>query len=156
MWAYENQRITDKGIDRLFNGISLLNNLESFELNMKGWGDGNYEITDNTIIGLSKCLKKLKNLSEIKLILWKNIGLQATKQLNKTLSNLKNLTKIEIKFESCLQQQIIQNDNIDQKLIQIKLNAIQKRKLLFQVEGILVSLEQLIPKFTLWDIILKL
>lgn len=69
MWAYENQRITDKGIDRLFNGISLLNNLESFELNMKGWGDGNYEITDNTIIGLSKCLKKLKNLSEIKLIL---------------------------------------------------------------------------------------
>ncbi|CAD8134431.1 unnamed protein product [Paramecium octaurelia] len=157
MWAYENQRITDKGVDRLLHGISLLNNLGSLELNMKGWGDGNYEITDNTIIGLSECLKKLKNLSEIKLILWKNIGLQATKQLNRTLSNLKNLTKIEIQFESCSsQQQAAQYENVDQRLFQIKVNAIQKRKLLFQVEGILVNLEQLIPKCTLWDIILKL
>ena len=69
MWAYENNSITDEGAKNLMDGISLLSNLGKLELNLKGWGDGNQDITDNTIIGLSRCLKKLGNLSEVKLIL---------------------------------------------------------------------------------------
>ncbi|CAD8049637.1 unnamed protein product [Paramecium primaurelia] len=156
MWAYENNSITDEGAKNLMDGISLLSNLGKLELNLKGWGDGNQDITDNTIIGLSRCLKKLGNLSEVKLILWQNIGKQAIKQLNKTLSKMENLTKIDIKFESCAQQQPNQNNNIDLKLQQIKVNAVQKRKLLFQVEGVMITLESVINKRTLWDIILKL
>ncbi|CAD8142244.1 unnamed protein product [Paramecium octaurelia] len=156
MWAYENNSITDEGAKNLMDGISLLQNLGKLELNLKGWGDGNQDITDNTIIGLSRCLKKLGNLSEVKLVLWQNIGKQAIKQLNKTLSKMENLTKIDIKFESCAQQQPIQNNNIDLKLQQIKINAVQKRRLLFQVEGIMINFEPVINKRTLWDIILKL
>ncbi|CAD8043799.1 unnamed protein product [Paramecium primaurelia] len=156
MWAYENNSITDEGAKNLMDGISLLSNLGKLELNLKGWGDGNQDITDNTILGLSRCLKKLGNLSEVKLVLWQNIGKQAIKQLNKTLSKMENLTKIEVKFESCAQQQPVQNNNIDQKLQQIKINAVQKRRLLFQVEGFMINLESIINQRTLWDIILKL
>ncbi|CAK55670.1 unnamed protein product (macronuclear) [Paramecium tetraurelia] len=156
MWAYENNSITDEGAKNLMNGISGLSNLGKLELNLKGWGDGNQDITDNTVLGLSTCLKKLGNLSEVKLVLWQNIGKQAIKQLNKTLSKMENLTKIDVKFESCAQQQPVQNNNTDLKLQQIKVNAVYKRRLLFQVEGIMINLESLINKRTLWDIILKL
>ncbi|CAD8048906.1 unnamed protein product [Paramecium sonneborni] len=156
MWGYENSSITDEGAKNLMDGISLLSNLGKLELNLKGWGDGNQDITDNTILGLSRCLNKLGNLTEVKLVLWQNIGKQAIKQLNKTLSKMENLTKIDVKYESCAQQQPIQNNNIDIKLQQIKVNAIQKRRLLFQVEGVMINLESLINKRTLWDIILKL
>ncbi|CAD8051852.1 unnamed protein product [Paramecium sonneborni] len=156
MWGYENSSITDEGAKNLMDGISLLSNLGKLELNLKGWGDGNQDITDNTILGLSRCLKKLGNLSEVKLVLWQNIGKQAIKQLNKTLAKMENLTKIDVKFESCAQQQPVQNNNIDVKLQQIKVNAVQKRRLLFQVEGVMINLESQINKRTLWDIILKL
>ena len=36
---------------------------------MKGWGETNTSVTDDTIIAISNCLNKLINLSEIKLIL---------------------------------------------------------------------------------------
>ncbi|KAM3143218.1 hypothetical protein pb186bvf_004804 [Paramecium bursaria] len=157
MWAYENQGISDEGARMLLNGIAQLNQLGKLELNMKGWGDSNVQITDDTINNISKCLSKLDKLTELKLVLWENVSQKAVKDLNKTISRMENLTKIDLKFESSSTiQRTPMNVNLTEKIAKIKLNAMQKRRLLFQTNAITVIFQNELTKPKIWNIVLKL
>jgi len=65
-----------------------LKDLDKLDINLKGWGDSNSNITDQSVNHLSKCLKKLGNLTEVKLVLWDRVSKDAIRKLNKSLSEL--------------------------------------------------------------------
>jgi hypothetical protein len=76
------------------------------------------------------------------------------RKLNKSLSNLENLTKIDLKFENSTNapSQVVENT----KFSEIKEMALRKRKLMFQTNTMQHLLGDHFRSERIWDITSKL